>query len=1093
MKVLHFHAVAGHPKVAPALSGQAHNALRPFNQYLRQAVRTARERQVRYALPWAPVPDQRTLRLQALDRWLTVRRAPAGVVLTGWPADASPPLDTPLMVVSRSMQIAALGCERVADGLKVILADTLDPGDIVFWGGRQCAFEARPEPQPTAIEISPGRPLPIRVVESDADHWRLLVEWPASAPDAPEWRVDGRARPVEIRPPRDGLTRLFDDGGTSWPVADGSLKVAAPPEQRVLHGDDRIRYRWYEPDRHRGGSGVWVQLLPAEDEAADDYLDPRAAFCEDQVDEVWTAPRHREARRIKVRRVDRDRYQLLVAEAPPPDTRLHLPLDTRNLALQRRALYQLSNAPLPHHQGLMRLCEDPGRCRWPEVRPAPVAEWRVLRDETRDGTARQRAFVQQALGGLARDLAPDAGDVTLLEGPPGSGKTTAICELILQLADRGLRVLLCGSTHAAIDNVLERLTDGGQIDAVRIGRAERIDSRVQAHQLDARVEALTARWRGRPAFAEHGDAALRAMAERTIVMGADLTCGTTMGIVHHPVFRSQTDFKSWQRPICSRPEWDVLIIDEASKTMIQEFLVPALAARRWVIVGDVRQLPPFADRADIVANLRGLVDEKDRPIYPPEHQRARFLLWQLGRPALRRTGARLLIAEPSAVLDRLEAEMDPEDPPDAVRIVARRRRGGPRGPVHHLPVAALERGSAEALRLAGAQWVLVDPELLPAVERWLPGDLLDLGAADGLPPHAGWRFRRAHRARTAPRPLQPLRARGRTLETFAAIEAHEAAEARQRDWAGEVTWRLTRTHELKRSQRQDIRERYRRDIDRLCPRTVDVGDAIAEIRDIGLPSILEVIQEGIGEGRSKRPSTLTEGMPGQNRAAFEQRFTSLDWQHRMHPTISAFPRAHVYSGEALKDANTIADRDAALGWDFAPELPARRVWLDVRGQVARGANAAEVEAMARGARAFLRWAGRRGPRDAAGRPWEVACLAFYVKQEAAIRAMLQQLTGDDRNTRFSKGPVEFVCGTVDRFQGREADLVFLSMRNVRRIGFLDSVNRLNVAVTRARQQLVVIGHNPYFAACRVAELEALARDSRRVDGRRAFPSPREGE
>ena len=39
----------------------------------------------------------------------------------------------------------------------------------------------------------------------------------------------------------------------------------------------------------------------------------------------------------------------------------------------------------------------------------------------------------------------------------GSGKTTAIIELIAQCAKQGKRVLLCGSTQASIDNVLTRI------------------------------------------------------------------------------------------------------------------------------------------------------------------------------------------------------------------------------------------------------------------------------------------------------------------------------------------------------------------------------------------------------------------------------------------------------------------------------------------------------------------------------------------------------------------------------------------------------------------------------------------------------------
>jgi len=77
--------------------------------------------------------------------------------------------------------------------------------------------------------------------------------------------------------------------------------------------------------------------------------------------------------------------------------------------------------------------------------------------------------------------------------------------------------------------------------------------------------------------------------------------------------------------------------------------------------------------------------------------------------------------------------------------------------------------------------------------------------------------------------------------------------------------------------------------------------------------------------------------------------------------------------------------------------------------------------------------------------------------------------------------VEIVCGTVDRFQGREADLVLLSMRNTTRVGFLDSRNRLNVAVTRARQQLVVVGNGPFFGGCPVVELRELVRRSPRQE------------
>lgn len=322
----------------------------------------------------------------------------------------------------------------------------------------------------------------------------------------------------------------------------------------------------------------------------------------------------------------------------------------------------------------------------------------------------------------------------------------------------------------------------------------------------------------------------------------------------------------------------------------------------------------------------------------------------------------------------------------------------------------------------------------------------------------------------------------------------EDCEGCEIDWLGrhdlaqEIAWRITRIHELRHSGNHRERERLREQLNRLRPYAVDVSEPLAEIEDIGLPSILEVLQEGIGFERSKRPSALTDGFRTKRRREFDARFESLSYQHRMHPEISSFSREVFYGGRALRDANTIEHRDRTLAWDFG-RLPGRRAWVHVVGHEEGGENREEVETIAAFVGEFVSWARQKGPRHRNGpRHWEVACLAFYVKQERALSQMLQRLTGDPRrNTRFvvPDAPVEIVCGTVDRFQGREADLVLLSMRNTRRVGFLDSPNRLNVAVTRARQQLVVVGNADYFRGCRIAELEALVQRSPIADSRPA--------
>jgi hypothetical protein len=1084
VKALFFHATSGvaHPKVLGAFEAQTRNTLRPFNQFLGQAIHTAKERQFRYQLPWERVRNLLSIRLTPIDSLLRIPRRSPGLVITNWPAGKEPDFAHYAFVTNRGVPVRIEAATQTGQGLLVRANPPILPGDRLLWCSVDCQItpEAAPPP-PQKISDPSGKALHVVGTPRPEGerYWLLVVQGLLGDTDL---IVDGEEVEAEALPVMDGLRRLVDATGRSLEITAGMLRVEEPPAEGFLRGEDGIRYRWEEVGS-AGRRGNWVQLLPPETSDADEFLDPRAAFCEGDVTEVWTAKFRRQSDTYKVKKVDQDRYQLLLDRFPPEGTTLFLPVDLRNLYLQKRALRQLAEAPLPHHQGLMRLCEDPQHARWPGVQPKPPAEWRALTDETRSGTPEQRTFVAKALG---------SPDFAFLEGPPGSGKTTAICEIVQQLVERGERVLLCASTHVAIDNVLERLLGSkSPIDAVRIGKLDKVDDKVQAVQIDIRIESLVAAWRQKPEMQKFGETELSEMAERTIIMAANLTCGTTMGIVNHPLFRGRDeDLHVAERPITTMPHWDVLIVDEASKTLIQDFMVPALMAKRWIIVGDVRQLPPFADRADIVANLRDLVDERDQPIFPRDHQRARLLLFRLLRPAVRQPGMRWLIVEPPGVLSWLARELEAEPTPElsVVRVVA--RGGAYDGPIPLVTVAQLRTGEPAALRLAAADWVLVGEDLFGDVADWLPSNLLlmrDLTSGPGaltegaaLVLRQGW-----WRARAGglPRPYKERKFKHDDITTLAESQACETDWLRRNDLGQELAWRLTRLHELRHSRNDRERQRLRDDLKRLLPAARDISEPIAEIQDIGLPSIIEVIQEGIGVERSKRPSALTEGLRARREGVFAARFESLSYQHRMHPQIAEFSREIIYHGASLKDANTIESRDATLGWSFG-KFCSRRAWAHVRGREHQGENQDEVSIIAAILREFIAWARRKGPpkRD---KPtlWEVACLCFYVKQERAMSQMLQTVTQDERKTRFQvrDAPVEVVCGTVDRFQGREADLVMLSMRNTGRVGFLDSPNRLNVAVTRARQQLVVVGNAEYFEDCRISELEELAKRTPKVD------------
>ena len=80
---------------------------------------------------------------------------------------------------------------------------------------------------------------------------------------------------------------------------------------------------------------------------------------------------------------------------------------------------------------------------------------------------------------------------------------------------------------------------------------------------------------------------------------------------------------------------------------------------------------------------------------------------------------------------------------------------------------------------------------------------------------------------------------------------------------------------------------------------------------------------------------------------------------------------------------------------------------------------------------------------------DVGIISFYSGQVE----LLNQLLGD------AKLPIQ--SQTVDGFQGEEKDIIIISFvraNNAGKIGFLDDFRRLNVAVTRAKRCLIMIGN-----------------------------------
>ncbi|MBP8993980.1 MAG: AAA family ATPase, partial [Bacteroidales bacterium] len=717
---------------------------------------------------------------------------------------------------------------------------------------------------------------------------------------------------------------------------------------------------------------------------------------------------------------------------PPENSALTVRVNTYSLRKQKEAISTLLRMPVREQAKLIKLFENRNKTEWQEPEHKQINEWYVIKDENRSGTKEQRKFIHQAI---------NTPDFAILEGPPGSGKTTVILELICQLANQGKRVLLCGSTHVAIDNVLERLKEHRNgttlleqfhILPVRIGDEKRINEDIREFQINNLIE-------------DNG-------IDQTLLLEAsNLVCGTTIGILQHPKFKDGN--KNWRdTPII--PEFDYLIIDESSKTTFQEFLVPALYAKKWILVGDVMQLSPFTEREEIVCNIEQISIEGKPLSY--ELQQAVFFLHKL-KDCLHGKNNKFVLPASSNTIQFAVQELEKGRIAyfkNKIIIIISNKTQRSNQIVFRKP------NDLNTLELSAADLILIEDTLFDSSLSALPESHAVLRSTKwGESAHAF-----IHNAYQKQNPFQ-YKEKGKERNDSIEVVKQLNDYFYEKNWAEEVAWRVDREHQLRMVRKSRIKGNYGKVIEELLPKSIDkekVESQINQIASMAFPSILESLVKGISGRKIKFESTISEGFMKED---LDKRKTTLAYQHRMHPEISKFPRERFYQTEnALLDLERPNHIEQLRKWNYN-EYDSRSIWVDVQGKTVKNYNQKEVDVLMQHLKLFLNYA-ENNPQPE-GKEWTVACLTFYRGQETHIREKLQQLTGNEQgvsNFNISKGKhkVNIKLHTVDKFQGHEADIVFLSMVQTNRVGFLDNPNRLNVAITRAKFQLVIIGHHEYF-------------------------------
>ena len=81
-----------------------------------------------------------------------------------------------------------------------------------------------------------------------------------------------------------------------------------------------------------------------------------------------------------------------------------------------------------------------------------------------------------------------AQDVAVIHGPPGTGKTTTVVQIIKQLIKTENTVLVCAPSNAAVDLLTERVAEQG-MSVVRLGNISRVDESLLKHTLQAQLAA----------------------------------------------------------------------------------------------------------------------------------------------------------------------------------------------------------------------------------------------------------------------------------------------------------------------------------------------------------------------------------------------------------------------------------------------------------------------------------------------------------------------------------------------------------------------------------------------------------------------------